>query len=182
MDLLYRLEAQLTDILPIGLVPEGVRLDVHFDGRLTNGELAGARVRGIDYLLLRSDGVGVVDAREAVVADEGHIEIKAQGYLVPPDGLELPPPDVILAPGFSWPDVELPVQEFALLRTGVAEWQGLNTTIPRSRAPSTPARANWYSRRERSGRPASWSSRAALTARDRAPKPRDWSHRSNDAG
>lgn len=129
MDLLYRLEAQLTDILPIGLVPEGVRLDVHFDGRLTNGELAGARVRGIDYLLLRSDGVGVVDAREAVVADEGHIEIKAQGYLVPPDGLELPPPDVILAPGFSWPDVELPVQEFALLRTGVAEWQGLNTTI-----------------------------------------------------
>ena len=120
MDLLYRLEAQLTDILPIGLVPEGVRLDVHFDGRLTNGELAGARVRGIDYLLLRSDGVGVVDAREAVVADEGHIEIKAQGYLVPPDGLELPPPDVILAPGFSWPDVELPVQEFALLRTGVS--------------------------------------------------------------
>ena len=45
--------------------------------------------------------------------DEGHIEIKAQGYLVPPDGLELPPPDVILAPGFSWPDVELPVQDEA---------------------------------------------------------------------
>ena len=129
MDLLYRLEAQLTEILPIGLVPEGLRLDVYFDGRLTRGELAGAQVRGIDYLLLRTDGVGVVDAREAVVADEGHVEIKAQGYVVPPGDVELPPPDLILAPGFIWPDVELPVQEFALLRTGVAEWQDLNATI-----------------------------------------------------
>ena len=129
MDLLYRLEAQPTEILPIGLVPEGVRLDVYFDGRLTHGQLAFARVRGIDYLLLRSDGVGVLDVREAVVADEGQVEVKAQGYLVPPDDVELPPPDVILAPGFTWPDVALPLQEFALLRTGVAEWQDLNTTI-----------------------------------------------------
>jgi hypothetical protein len=129
MDLLYRLEAQLTEIIPIGLVPEGVRLDVHFNGRLTHGQLAGARLRGIDYLLLRTDGIGVVDAREAVVADHGRIEVKAQGYLVPPEDIELPPPNAILAPGFTWPDVELPVQEFALMRTGVAEWQDLNTTI-----------------------------------------------------
>ena len=129
MELLYRLEAQLTEILPIGLVPEGVRLDVHFDGRITHGQLAGAQLRGIDYLLLRSDGVGVVDAREAVVADEGHVEIKAQGYLVPPEDVELPPPDVILAPGFRFPDAEMPVQEVASMRTGVAEWQGLNSTI-----------------------------------------------------
>jgi hypothetical protein len=129
MDLLYRLEAQLTETVPIGVVPEGVRLDLYFDGRLTHGQLAGARVRGIDYLLLRADGVGVIDVRAAFVADGGHVEVKAQGYLVAPDDVELPPPDAILAPGYIWPDVELPIREFAVLRTGAAEWQDLNTTI-----------------------------------------------------
>jgi hypothetical protein len=129
MDLLYRLEGQMTETVPIGLVPEGVRLDVYFEGRLTHGQLAGARVRGIDYLLLRADGVGVTDVRAAFVADGGHVEARAQGYLVAPDDVELPPPDAILAPGFTWPDVELPIREFALLRTGVAEWQNLNATL-----------------------------------------------------
>jgi hypothetical protein len=129
MDLLYRLEAQLTETVPIGIVPEGVRLDIYFDGRLTHGQLAGARVRGIDYLLLRADGVGVIDVRAAFVADGGHVEAKAQGYLVAPDDVELPPPDAILAPGYTWPDVELPIREFALLRTGVAEWEDLNSTV-----------------------------------------------------
>jgi hypothetical protein len=129
VDLLYRFEAQLTEILPIGLVPEGVRLDVHFDGRLTHGQLEGARVRGIDYLLLRSDGIGVVDAREVVVADGRHVAVNVQGYLIPPDDVELPPPHVILAPDFTWPDVALPLHEFALLRTGVSEWQDLNKTV-----------------------------------------------------
>ena len=140
MDLLYRLEAQLTEIVPIGLVPEGVRLDVYFDGRLTHGRFAGGRVRGIDYLLLRNDGVGVIDVRAAVVAGEGHVEVKAQGYLVPPDGVELPPPDVLLAPEFTWPDVELLVQEVALLRTGAAEWQDLNTTIAALEGTANPGR------------------------------------------
>lgn len=129
MDLLYRLEAQLTEVVPFDPLPEGVRLDVSFDGRVTDGQLAGAQVRGIDYLLLRTDGVGVIDVRAKVVADEAVVEVKALGYLVPPDGVELPPPDVLLAPGFTWPDVELLVQEVGFLRTGAAEWQDLNTTI-----------------------------------------------------
>jgi hypothetical protein len=129
MDLLYRLEAELTEVVPFDRVPEGVRLDVSFDGRATDGQLAGAQVGGIDYLLLRTDGVGVIDVRARVVAHEGHAEVKADGYLVPPDGVELPPPEELLAPGFTWPDVELLVQEVAFLRTGVADWQDLNTTI-----------------------------------------------------
>jgi hypothetical protein len=70
MDLLYRLEGQMTETVPIGLVPEGVRLDVYFEGRLTHGQLAGARVRGIDYLLLRADGVGVTDVSSPSCAPE----------------------------------------------------------------------------------------------------------------
>jgi hypothetical protein len=129
MDLLYRLEAQLTEIIAIGVVREGVRLDLYFDGGITQGRFAGAKLRGIDYLLLGTDGVGVIDVHAAVVADQGHVEVKADGYVRPPVGVELPPPGALLASGFTWPDAELLVQEVARLRTGATEWQDLNTTL-----------------------------------------------------
>ena len=67
MEAVYRFEATLTESVPVGLVPEGVRLDVHFEGEVVEGALTGARVRGIDYLLLRADGVGVIVAVAAAV-------------------------------------------------------------------------------------------------------------------
>ena len=56
----YAYEATLTRVVPIGLVPEGVRLDAHYTGTITEGPLAGDAVEGVDYLLLRPDGVGVI--------------------------------------------------------------------------------------------------------------------------
>lgn len=58
MEALYRFEASVTETVAVGLVPEGVRLDVHFAGQVTAGPFTGGRLRGIDYLLLRADGVG----------------------------------------------------------------------------------------------------------------------------
>ena len=126
---LYRFEAALTETVPVGLIPEGVRLDPHFDGEATAGTLAGARVRGIDYLLLRGDGVGVIDANLTLEADGGRVvSAHAQGYIVPPEGVELPPPDVLLSPDFMWPDVRLPIHGFALYQTGASELMHLNHT------------------------------------------------------
>src|SRR5687768_13256005 len=105
MEPLYRFDAGLTEIVPVGLVPEGVRLDVHFEGTVTEGSLGGTRVRGVDYLLLRADGVGVIDALETITADDGRaISAHARGYIVPPPGVQMPPPDVLLDPDFRWPD------------------------------------------------------------------------------
>ena len=56
MKLAYRFEAMLTEVVPIGLVPEGIRLDAFFKGSITDGPLSGATLRGIDYLLLRAEG------------------------------------------------------------------------------------------------------------------------------
>jgi hypothetical protein len=129
VQLLYRLEAALTEIVPIGLVPEGVRLDVHLEGAVAEGALEGARVTGIDYLLLRADGVGVIDAYEAFTAGDGRaISAHARGYIVPPPGVEMPPPDVLLDPDFRWPDAPLPMHGFILYRTGAAGWEELNST------------------------------------------------------
>ena len=71
MEPLYRFDAELTEIVPIGLVPEGVRLDAHFEGTVTAGALEGMHVRGVDYLLLRADGVGVIDAYELDLVRDG---------------------------------------------------------------------------------------------------------------
>ncbi len=129
MELLYHFDAALTEIVPIGLVPEGVRLDVHFEGAVTEGVLAGTHVRGVDYLLLRADGVGVIDAYEAITADDGRaLSAHARGYIVPPPGVEMPPPEVLLDPDFRWPDAPLPMHGFVLYRTGAASWQELNST------------------------------------------------------
>lgn len=127
MELLYRFEGSLTETIPVGLVPEGIRLDVHIDCQVTTGALVGARVRGIDYLLLRADGVGVINAYETIEAGDGRVvSAHAQGYVVPPEGVELPPPEVLLSPDFVWPDVPLPLHGFALYRTGASDLAHLN--------------------------------------------------------
>jgi hypothetical protein len=138
---LYRFEASLTETVPVGLVPEGVRLDAHFDGETTAGMLAGARVRGIDYLLLRGDGVGVIDVHLTLEAGEGRVvAAHAQGYMVAPAGVELPPPDVLLSPDFVWPDLPLPTHGFVLYRTGTSDLLHLNRTVASFQGHANPGR------------------------------------------
>jgi hypothetical protein len=84
MALVYRFEAALTEVILVGLVPEGIRLDACFSGRVVEGALSGATLRGIDYLLLRADGIGVSDAYEVISTDAGqNISADAQGYITP---------------------------------------------------------------------------------------------------
>jgi hypothetical protein len=129
LELAYRFEATLTEVVPIGLVPEGIRLDAFFKGSITEGLLSGATLRGIDYLLLRADGVGVINVYEVISTSDGrHISVHAQGYSVPPAGMQLPAPEVLLSPGFQWPDVPVPLHGFALARTGAREFEWLNRT------------------------------------------------------
>lgn len=129
MDLLYRFEARFTALVAIGLVPDGLRLDAHFEGPVVAGQLAGAMVRGIDYLRFWPDGVGVIDAREVLARDGDCVEVQVGGYSMPAAGVALPPPEVMLAPGFTWPEVELPLHGFVTFRTAMPEWHELNHTV-----------------------------------------------------
>jgi len=129
MDSFYRFEARFTALVPIGPVPDGLRLDAHFEGRVVEGELTGATVSGIDYVRFRSDGVGVLDVREVLVRDGQCVEVQAGGYMIPPAAFALPSPEVMLSPEFAWPDVELPVHGFVTFRTATQEWEQLNRTV-----------------------------------------------------
>jgi hypothetical protein len=132
---LYRFEAQL-DPTPIGLTPEGLRITLGFEGRITAGELtrcgfAGARVWGIDHYLLRPDGVGVIDAPKTVSTGDRSFFEHVRAYTLPPAGLELPPLNAILEPGFQWPDIYFAIQGFSTFRSGTPDLRDLDRALAR---------------------------------------------------
>lgn len=104
----YAFRAQLTRLSPIGITPAGLRLDVGFAGTVVKGPLAGCTIEGVDYLLIRPDGVGVVDAHELISGDDHPATaLHARGYVVPP--FSMPELSILADPSFSWPDVDLPL-------------------------------------------------------------------------
>ncbi len=113
MNLDYRFEALLTDTVEIGPVGGGIRLDNYFDGRMTEGELAGARVRGIDQIRVRDDGSVVLDIRETIETERGAISADVRGYAIPD-------PDA--------PHVH-EIRGFALFETAVPEYAPYNTAV-----------------------------------------------------
>lgn len=129
MDLLYRFEARFSELIPLGMMADGIRVDAHFEGLVVAGRFAGATVRGIDYLRFRSDGVGIVEVREVFTRNGSSIEVHALGYMLRPPGFSLPPMKTMLSPDFEWPAIELPVHGSATFRTAAREWEDLNTAV-----------------------------------------------------
>jgi hypothetical protein len=82
---IYEYDLDVTDAILSGkekLPPQGVRMDVAFEGRAV-GRLVG-RVRGIDYLRMRADGRIDLDIRAILETDDGRrIALSADGVGVP---------------------------------------------------------------------------------------------------
>lgn len=125
---LYRFEAQL-EIHPIGLVPEGLRMANAFEGRVREGLMAGARVWGIDHLLLRSDGVAVIDAQKTLSLGKVNLYEHVRGYCLPPAGLSLPPLARLLEEDFVWPSDLFAVRGFSMFRAGTRELAFMNRAL-----------------------------------------------------
>lgn len=128
--LLYRFEAELT-VTPLGVVPEGLRMANAFEGRVTYGLLEGARVWGIDHLLLRFDGVAVIDAQKTLSRGDVHVFEHVHGYGYPPAGLQLPPLEKLLDPAFEWPDALFPVLGASTFRAAARDLSYLNREVAR---------------------------------------------------
>jgi hypothetical protein len=124
----YSFTGQFTDMKAIGITPSGLRLDVSFAGTVTEGALAGERLQGIDYLLIRPDGIAVVDARELIGSGvERQLAVVASGYIVAP--FEMPPLAVLASPSFTWPDVELPMHGSSRVETSDPTLAAANHTV-----------------------------------------------------
>jgi hypothetical protein len=104
----YAFQAEVTRIRPVGLTARGLRIDISLSGSVTEGQLTGGAVEIIDYLLIRPDGVGIIDARDMIFdGDRVVAAIRAEGYIVPP--FPMPELSVLADPNFQWPDVDLPM-------------------------------------------------------------------------
>ncbi|MGY1704204.1 DUF3237 family protein [Geodermatophilus sp. SYSU D00697] len=124
----YVLAARLPSTIPIGLVPEGLRLDVGVEGTITEGPMTGGRVTGVDHLLIRRDGTAVLDVHETITLPGGGIvSLQVRGFATPP--FEMPPLETLAAPGFEWPDVEVPIHGAVTMQTAEPSLAALNHTV-----------------------------------------------------
>jgi hypothetical protein len=106
----------------------GLRIDIGFAGTLTEGPMTGAVIEGIDYLLIRPDGVAVIDARELVTGTDGiTTSVSAGGYIVPP--FEMPGLSMLLDPPFCWPDVDLPLHGSARMQSAAPALPVVNRSV-----------------------------------------------------
>lgn len=128
-DVVYRFDGHFTDIVPVGPVADGFRLDGHFAGTITEGELAGAALVGIDTFRIRHDGIGVVDAHEVVTHGEHVIAVRLHGLLRPPVGVDAPRPADIVQPGFAWPERPYTIHVAATFETASPQLAHLNATV-----------------------------------------------------
>lgn len=125
---LYRFEA-LLEFVPIGIVPEGLRMANSFDGIVTEGVFEGARVQGTDHLLVRRDGVSIIDAQKTISRGGVHTWEHVIGYCLPPAGLDVPPLEMMLDPDFAWPDIPFPVLASSTFRTADPGLEYLNRVV-----------------------------------------------------
>ncbi|MCW2666301.1 MAG: hypothetical protein JWN57_1263 [Frankiales bacterium] len=124
----YVLDARLTTLTAIGLVPEGARIDASFVGAITEGPLTGGIVEGVNYLLMRHDGSCNIDAREIITTPSGTgIAVSATGFVVPPPGLLSP--EAVMDADFVWPDVDLALHGASRLATADPELRAANATM-----------------------------------------------------
>jgi hypothetical protein len=124
---LVTVEYQITRQQVVGLVPEGLRIDFHFSGTITDGFFAGATAEGIDYLLVRHDGVGVLDVRVfGALPDGTTVAWTVMGFAGDPD--TMPPLEAWLDPDVV-PDMDVPLHGAAWFQTMAPAHAYLNHTV-----------------------------------------------------
>ena len=77
LELLMSFQGKVTELIYFGNTPLGRRYDAYFEGDLNGGVLSG-KMRGVDYILVRPDGIAEINA---IVTREGvNISVQISGY------------------------------------------------------------------------------------------------------
>jgi hypothetical protein len=86
-ELLYEMKLKLMPGINIGAVPVGTRIDFPFAGEVSGPGIRG-KIDGVDYALIRPDGVSRLHIHGVITADSGDlVSIEASGLAsANPDG------------------------------------------------------------------------------------------------
>ena len=121
-------EIQSTGQNPVGLVPEGLRIDGHATFVITDGLFAGTTGTSIDYSLVRPDGVTILDARGYGVDPDGTpVAMTLKGFYGDPT--LMPPLEAWLDPDFEAPDADIPLHGAAWFQTMAPQHAFVNHTV-----------------------------------------------------
>jgi len=87
-EILYEEKLKIFPGVDLGLVPEGGRINHPFAGDI-RGPIIHGKVDGIDYFLMRPDGVGLLHIHGVITTDRGdQISLEVSGFMTrTPDGL-----------------------------------------------------------------------------------------------
>jgi len=81
-EFISELKGKITDVVIIP-VPEGTRVNVMFNGTLRGPKVNGT-AKGIDYVLFRADGSGILHIHGVITTEEGDlIYIESSGFVTP---------------------------------------------------------------------------------------------------
>jgi hypothetical protein len=109
-EMLYEEKIKLLAPVEIGSVPEGMRVNVPFTGDISGPTIHG-KIEGIDYVLVRPDGVGLLHVHGVITTDGGDIiSVEVSGFLT------------------AAPDGRLAVKGAVTYQTGSKEFAWLNST------------------------------------------------------
>jgi hypothetical protein len=124
----YAFAGSFDNVVPIGLTPAGLRIDVGLTGAITEGPLTNASICGTDRLLLRHDGIGQVDVHERITVDGQVVaSLRFMGYVVP--SIPMPELTALLSPDFTWPDMEFPLHGAAFFEYAIERLQPATATV-----------------------------------------------------
>ena len=129
LPLAFSLEAHVIGMELVGLVPEGLRFDVHVDIELKGDRMfGGATGSAIDYLLVRHDGVLIADVRAiGVLVDGTPFAYSSQGIVGDPT--IVPPLEAWLDPEFESPDMDLPYHLVMRFQTMAPQYAFVHYTV-----------------------------------------------------
>ena len=83
-EFLSELKGKITDVVIIP-VPEGTRVNARFNGTLRGPKVNGT-AKGIDYVLFRANGSGILHIHGVITTEEGDlIYIESSGFVTPTD-------------------------------------------------------------------------------------------------
>ena len=128
-EIVYRFTGRLGEMNPVGLFDDGIRFFNHFEGAIVDGPFAGGKISGPDFFVLRPTGIGEIHAPELIEFGAHRVALDVRGYLIGPEGLTVPPLEVVLQPGFEFPDAEFRVTATAHAATASLEFGHLNAAV-----------------------------------------------------
>ena len=126
--LICRFEGELRGAAAPVTGAESSRFMHDLEADVIGGPLSGRRLRGLNQLTLRTDGVGLFAGPGTIACAEGSISFDMRGFVVSPPELTWPRPGAVQSGRYDFPDHDYRVTGSAMVHADSPEYAYLDGT------------------------------------------------------